>query len=389
MATQTIGKLTAYWAERVTNIYLIRSFTNEKQEDKNGLEAAQGLYKANVRSAKVTFAGNMTANLMELLQRGVLIVFGMILLQNKYINMQQWIAFFPFTGQVITRVNSVLTTWSDIKSAQGSAARMIQIFTAPEEPLQGGEVTETVTDGDIAFENVRFAYGDNEVLHGISAVIPQGKTTALVGRCGSGKTTLLSLIERLYTPSGGVITLAGKDVTEYDLYSYRNQFAYVQQDAGIFGGSFRSAMTYGIKDSIPEEELENAAERTGLLPLIQSLEQGFDANISISGNSVSGGQRQRIVLARELLKKKPILLLDEPTSALDALSALEVHQKLIELFPGTTKLMITHDLRLLTRVDHVIFMENGNILDSGSPIELMKRCEPYRALVLCDEEVPQ
>lgn len=384
-----IGKLTAYLAERVTNIYLIRSFTNEKQEEKNGLEAAQGLYKANVRSAKVTFAGNMTASLMELLQRGVPIVFGMILLQNKYINMQQWIAFFLFTGQVITRVNSVLTTWSDIKSAQGSAARMIQIFTAPEEPLQGGEVTETVTDGDIAFENVRFAYGDNEVLHGISAVIPQGKTTALVGRCGSGKTTLLSLIERLYTPSGGVITLAGKDVTEYDLYSYRNHFAYVQQDAGIFGGSFRSAMTYGIKDSISEEELENAAERTGLLPLIQSLEQGFDANISISGTSVSGGQRQRIVLARELLKKKPILLLDEPTSALDALSALEVQQKLIELFPGTTKLMITHDLRLLTRVDHVIFMENGNILDSGSPIELMKRCEPYRALVLCDEEVPQ
>ena len=227
------------------------------------------------------------------------------------------------------------------------------------------------------------------MLHGISAVIPQGKTTALVGCCGSGKTTLLSLIERLYTPSGGVITLAGQDVTEYDLYSYRNHFAYVQQDAGIFGGSFRSAMTYGIKDSISEEELENAAERTGPLPLIQSLEQGFDANISISDNSVSGGQRQRIVLARELLKKKPILLLDEPTSALDALSALEVQQKLIELFPGTTKLMITHDLRLLTRVDHVIFMENGNILDSRSPIELMKRCEPYRALVLCDEEVPQ
>lgn len=384
-----IGRLTAYLAERVTNIYLIRSFTNEKQEEKNGLEAAQGLYKANVRSAKVTFAGNMTANLMELLQRGVPIVFGMILLQNKYINMQQWIAFFLFTGQVITRVNSVLTTWSDIKSAQGSAARMIQIFTAPEEPLQGGEVTETVTDGDIAFENVRFAYGDNEVLHGISAVIPQGKTTALVGRCGSGKTTLLSLIERLYTPSDGAITLAGKDVTEYDLYSYRNHFAYVQQDAGIFGGSFRSAMTYGIKDSISEEELENAAERTGLLPLIQSLEQGFDANISISGTSVSGGQRQRIVLARELLKKKPVLLLDEPTSALDAFSALEIQQKLIDLFPGTTKLMITHDLRLLARVDHVIFMENGNILDSGSPTELMKRCEPYRALVLCDEEVPQ
>lgn len=383
-----VGKLTAYLAERVSNIYLIRSFTNERQEEQNGLNAAKGLYRAKIRTAKVSFAGNMAANLLEILQRGVPIVFGMILLQQQAINMQQWIAFFLFTTQVITQFNSLLSTWSGIKSAQGAASRMVGIYTTKEEPIRKQEVLQPVEDGDLVFDQVHFSYGDKEVLRGIDAVIPQGKTTALVGRCGSGKTTLLSLIERLYVPSQGAITLAGKNIADYDLYSYRDHFAYVQQDAGIFGGTIRSAMTYGISRPVSDEKLTDVAERTGILSLVNSRKEGFDANIALGGTSVSGGQRQRIVLSRELLKAKPVLLLDEPTSALDAMSALAVQQKLIDLFPGTTKLMITHDLRMLAKVDHVIFLQEGMVLDSGTHRELMARCEPYRTLVFCDEEVP-
>ncbi|MGI6254732.1 MAG: ABC transporter ATP-binding protein [Acutalibacter sp.] len=383
-----VGKLTAYLAERVSNIYLIRSFTNERQEEQNGLNAAKGLYQAKIRTAKVSFAGNMAANLLEILQRGVPIVFGMILLQQQAINMQQWIAFFLFTTQVITQVNSLLSTWSGIKSAQGAASRMVGIYTTKEEPIRKQEVLQPVEDGDLVFDQVHFSYGDKEVLRGINAVIPQGKTTALVGRCGSGKTTLLSLIERLYAPSQGSITLAGKSIADYDLYSYRDHFAYVQQDAGIFGGTIRTAMTYGLSRPVSDEELTDVAERTGILTLVNSRKEGFDAKIALGGTSVSGGQRQRIVLSRELLKAKPVLLLDEPTSALDAMSALAVQQKLIDLFQGTTKLMITHDLRMLAKVDHVIFLQEGMVLDSGTHRELMARCEPYRTLVFCEEEVP-
>lgn len=382
-----IGKLTAYLAERVSNIFLIRSFTNEKQEEQNGLKAAQGLYDANMRAAKVSFAANIASNVMEVLQRGVPIVFGMILLKNKIINMMEWVAFFLIIGQVITRVNGVVSLWTGIKSAQGSAARMVEIYTAPQEPQAAPEAAQNIRDGDIVFRNVNFSYGSKQVLHDVSVTIPSGKTTALVGRCGSGKTTLLSLIERLYVPDSGTVTLAGKNVDTYDLRAYRDHFAYVQQDALIFGGSLRTAMTYGVQRDVSEEELTRAAERTGILPLVQSLENGFDGKLAVSGGSVSGGQRQRIVLTRELLKNRPVLLLDEPTSALDAASALDMQQKLLNLFPGVTKLMITHDLRLLSQADHVIFLENGRVADSGSPEQLMERCPDYRDLVLCDEEV--
>lgn len=382
-----VGRLTAYLAERVSNILLIRTYTNEQEEERNGLEAAQKLYRAKVRSAKVSMIGNAAANLMELLQRAVPIVFGMYLLQRQYITMEQWVAFFLFIGQIITRVNGVASSWTSIKAAQGAAARMIGIFTAPEETgLDSDAPEQEIEDGDIQFHDVNFSYGDKPVLHHVNATIPAGKTTALVGRCGSGKTTMLSLIERLYTPAEGTITLAGKDIAQYDVRSYRGHFAYVQQDAGVFGGTLRSAATYGLHREVDDRELSSAAERTGILPLVQSSPQGFDTPLAISGSSVSGGQRQRLVLTRELLKRKPCMLLDEPTSALDAQSALSIQEKLLELFQGTTKVMITHDLRLLSRVDHVIFLENGRVVDSGSPGELMRRCEPYRCLVQCDRE---
>ena len=383
-----VGRLTGYLAERVANIFLIRAYTNEEREEANGLDASKKLYRAKIRLSKVNMAGDMAAAFMEILQRAVPILFGTWLLSSKAITMEQWVAFFLFIGQVITRVNGVATTWTGIKAAQGASARMINIFTAPEEKgLDSVSGERDVTPGDIEFRDVSFAYGDKEVLHDISVTIPAGKTTALVGRCGSGKTTMLSLIERLYVPSSGSITLAGRDVSCYDLRSYREHFAYVQQDAGVFGGTLRSAMTYGLKREVSDAELASAAERTGIMSLVNSTPAGFDAPLAISGSSVSGGQRQRLVLTRELIKGKSCMLLDEPTSALDAQSALNIQTKLLELFKGTTKVMITHDLRLLSQVDNVIFLENGRVLDSGTPAELMSRCEGYRSLVLCSKEV--
>lgn len=382
-----VGRLTGYLAERVSNILLIRAYTCEKTEEANGLDAARQLYRAKIRAARVSLAGDSAASLMDVLQRAVPIVFGMILLQQQAITMEQWIAFFLFVGQVINQVSSVAGSWSSIKAAQGASARMVSLFTAPEESglgVSGGSTQ--LPRGDLVFENVHFAYGDKEVLHGVTLTIPQGKATALVGRCGSGKTTLLSLIERLYTPTSGHITLGGQPVTGFDLAAYRDHFAYVQQDAGVFGGTLRSALTYGVGRPVSDDELTRAADRTGILPLVQAA-GGFDAPLSISGKSVSGGQRQRIVLTRELLKHKPCLLLDEPTSALDARSALSLQNRLLDLLPGTTKVMITHDLRLLARMDHVIFLENGRVVDSGSPAQLMARCPAYRSLVDCSKEV--
>lgn len=378
-----VGGLTGFLAERVSNLFLIRSFTNEEKERENGMEAAKGLYSAKVRAAKVTLVADTLANVLDVLQRCVPIVFGLYLLKMHNITMEQWVAFFLFVGQLIPQVNSLISTWSDIKSAQGAASRMIQIMDAPIETAEECKASTAVKDGDIVFHNINFAYGDKTVLNNINLNIPSGKATALVGRCGSGKTTLMSLIERLYVPTSGTITLDGTDISSFDRNAYRAHFAYVQQDAGLFGGTLRSAMTYGIKRDVSDEELLKAAEKTGAQQLVQDTPGGLDAHLAINGSSVSGGQRQRMVLTREVLKGRSCLLLDEPTSALDARSAFDIQQKLLEVFHGTTMLMITHDLRLLSAVDQIIFLENGTVVDSGTHLELMSRCAPYRDLVNC------
>ena len=376
-----IGSLTGYLAERVANILLIRSYTNEQKELHNGIHAAKGLYDANLRAAKVNFVADGVSTIMEVLQRGVPIIFGVILLKGNYITMQQWIAFFLSIGLIITQVNNIVSIWNSIKTAQGAATRMIQILEAPLEKHEISTSEAAPKQGDIVFDHVSFSYSDKLALQDISLKIPYGKSTAIVGQCGSGKTTLLSLIERLYIPTEGSIAMGNEDISKIELERYRDCFAYVQQDAGIFSGSLRRAMTYGIKRAVTDEELMKAAKRTGAYDLAKGMPDGFDAILAISGRSVSGGQRQRIVLTREFLKNKNVLLMDEPTSALDAQSAREIQQTIFNLFAGKTLVFITHDLSMLSSVDQIIVLDNGSIVGCGTHKELMNSCKPYEELI--------
>lgn len=378
-----VGNLTGYLAERVSNVFLIRSFTNEKAETEQGLLTAKGLYHAKIRGAKVNLISGLGSSVLDILQRAVPIIFGVYLLRGKYITMAQWVAFFLFVGQIIAQVNNLIGTWGGIKSAQGAAARMIKIFEAvEEEPVLNGEECVEYR-GDLVFHNVNFAYGNQMVLKNVNLTIPYGKATALVGQCGSGKSTIMNIIQRLYTVTSGEVSLNQKNIQDYQLESYRDQFSYVQQDAGIFGGTYKSAMTYGLKRNLLTNELEEAAAKTGANQMAYGIEEGYDAPLAIGGTSVSGGQRQRIALTREVLKDRACMLLDEPTSALDAKSACEIQKKILELFNDRTRVLITHDLRLLMSVDQVVYLEDGEVKDSGNHYDLMKRCKEYRELVEC------
>jgi ATP-binding cassette subfamily B protein AbcA/BmrA len=302
-------------------------------------------------------------------------------MRKGYINIQQWIAFFLYAQTLSDTITKWVETWSTIKSAQGAASRLIDIMGASKEIHNVGKEVPAVLKGDIEFKNVTFAYGDAPVLSNVNATIGEGKATAIVGLCGSGKTTIISLIERLYRPASGEITIGEENIREFNIDAYRSHFAYVQQDAGIFSGTIREAMLYGVDREVPEEELIDAAKMAGAWDFIKEIPNGLDGTLAIGGSSVSGGQRQRIVLARELIKNKDVLLLDEPTSALDAETAREVQQTIFRLFKGKTIIMITHDLGLISSVDQIIVVNNGTIEACGTHDDLMKRCGIYHELV--------
>ncbi len=373
-----VGGLTAFFSERLKNLDVIKAYTTEQQEEKNGGEVAQQLLKANMQNV---YLGSVVTTYSTLCDVGctiLAIAVGSAALRSGEIDTEQWMSYFFMMPMVCGHMRQLVQMWIQFKGIKGYAMRAAQIVDAPAE--QGGSEIASVA-GDITLKNVSFSYEGCKALDNVSVTIPSGKMTAIVGPTGSGKSTTLNLIERIYLPDSGSVTVGGRDVAAMDLESYRSKLAYVQQDAGMFSGTIRDAICYGIGRDVPQSELESAAAASGILADIQALPEGFDAKVAMWGESLSGGQRQKLVVARELLRNADVLLLDEATSALDAGTSSSLQNTLASHFAGKTIVTVTHDLRLIAKADQIVVMENGHVAGFGTHDRLMQSCPLYRELV--------
>ena len=236
--------------------------------------------------------------------------------------------------------------------------------------------------GSIELSDVCFAYQEGTtLLEHVSFEIPQGKTTAIVGPSGSGKTTVLRLLENLYTPQSGRILVGSKPMNELNLAAWRDHLSYVNQDAELFSGKIRDALTYGIRREVSDGELTAVTKTAGIYDYIAQQPEGFDSELAIWGNAMSGGQRQRMVIARELLKDADILLLDEPTSALDAETATAIADTFFNGFKGKTIVTISHELNFIAQADNIVVLNRGKVEGKGTHEELLQNCRTYRTLV--------
>lgn len=380
-----VGGLTGYLAERIGNLPLIKAFTQEERELKNGTKAAHGLFKAYMREYKLSAANEAIRTLITLGEQIVVMVVAVILLQQKQITITQWAAFFLFFQNINMVFDTLINDWTSVKDIQGAVARTAELFTAPEEVIEESAGLPAAPAGDITFDHVSFSYGDKQALNDVSFTVPQGSMTAIVGLCGSGKTTSLSLLERFYAPSEGEIRLGGKNVSKMPLGQYRRHFAYVQQNPEVFSGTVREALTYGIEREVTDEEIWQAARTAGFADYLELQPEGLDAAVASGGSSMSGGQRQRLVLTREFLRGAGILLLDEPTSALDAESSAMVQQAILTLFRGRTVLMVTHDMHLLRGMDQIIVLEESRLSGQGTYEQLLDSCPLFREMIETQE----
>ena len=392
---QRIGVLTGYLGERVKNLPLIKQFCTEKEEHENGQTASKNLFDARMHSTKVTCADSGIATAINLLQHMGNIIFGAILLQQGRITAADWVAFFLFSSTINARFGDLISTWQKIKTIQGQAARVVDIVEAPKEQTEA-EASETAnvvsTSGAapaISFRNVSFSYGEKQALKNVSFTVPAGSAVAIVGLTGSGKTTMLNLLERFYEAGEGSVMIGDRDVKELSLGQLRSRYSYVQQDAGVFSGSVREAMTYGIRRDLTDEEIITAAQNAGAWDFIQKLSGGLDAKITADGASLSGGQRQRLVLAREFLRNADVLLLDEPTSALDAKTAQTVKQTIFRLFRGKTMLMVTHDMTLVSDMDQIVVLHDGAVAGQGTYDQVLADCSLFREMVEAQQKEVQ
>ncbi len=273
---------------------------------------------------------------------------------------------------VITRVyapfDQALALIAEMFVSQISAGRLTEIYEA--ETADGIESFRP--DGhDIIFDNVSFAYDDEQVLNGVSFVAKEGEITALVGPSGSGKSTCARLCARLWDVSGGSIRVGGVDIKTVDPEALLSDYSMVFQDVVLFDDTVMENIRLG-KHGASDEEVLAAAKAANCDEFVTKLPLGYATPIGENGAKLSGGERQRISIARALLKNTPIVLLDEATASLDVENETKVQGALSRLLAGKTVLVIAHRMRTIEAADKIVVLDDGRVAEEGSPAELLK-----------------
>ena len=234
-------------------------------------------------------------------------------------------------------------------------------------------------DNSIELKNVRFAYHDKEVLHGIDLHIEQGTVNALVGPSGSGKSTIARLIASLWDVTDGSVELGGVDIRTLPLAECTKRIANVSQDNYLFDLSVMDNIRMGRKGAT-DEEVINAAKKCGCHEFIMSLENGYQTVCGASGGHLSGGERQRISITRAMLKDAPVVILDEATSYTDPENEAVIQSALAKLVKGKTVIVVAHRLSTIADADQIIVVNQGHIEAAGTQEELLKSCPLYKTM---------
>jgi ATP-binding cassette subfamily B protein len=234
-------------------------------------------------------------------------------------------------------------------------------------------------EGHLQLDEIRFAYGDNEVLHGVSVDVPAGGCLALVGQSGGGKSTLAKLIARFYDPSSGAVRVDDIDLRDVQLGSYRRQLGVVLQDPFLFSGTIADNIRFARPDACDEQVRETAAA-VGVDRIAARLHGGLDHEVHEGGAGLSAGERQLISIARALLADPRILILDEATSNIDRPTEIQIERALDRLLRGRTSVIIAHRLATVRRADEILVVDHGRIIQRGTERELLAEDGPFRRL---------
>ncbi|MCE4048657.1 thiol reductant ABC exporter subunit CydD [Bacillus sp. Au-Bac7] len=334
---------------------------------------------------KIAFTQSFALELISMLSIGI-VALELAIQMIIYENMSFFTAFLILilVPEFFTSLKELGTTFHNGRASMGATKKVLEEFEEQENLLLWGkeELQKQDVPPTIFLDQVGYTYpvGDFQLKPVTATFLPKQKI-AIVGASGTGKSTLLNILAGMITPDHGSVKINSRELTNYTEASWLNQISYISQHPYIFSGTIAENISMGITDKVDETAIEEAARLAGLLPLIKSLEKGFQTEIGEAGRGLSSGEKQRVSIARAFLKKPNIVLLDEPTRGLDLATESILQQSIEMLSEKATVITVAHRLHTIKNADQILYLENGQLQATGTHEYLVENIPAYKKIV--------
>ena len=375
--------LSDFSQENFSGIAVIKAFVKETVELMAFRKLNEKNEEVNVAFVRVSTILNISVTLFVESVICVILGYGGYLVHENQFSAGQLVEFIGYFTAVVWPVMAVSELIGMAARGKASLARISELLDAPVHVKDAEDVVDTaITDGSITFSHLTFRYPDGELdaLHDVSFTINPGENVGLVGKTGSGKTTIVDLILRTYNVPDGTIFVGGHDVNKVPIRRVRDACAYVPQDNFLFSDTIANNIAFA-SDEPDEMAIENAAKLADVHDNIMDFSEQYKTMLGERGVTVSGGQKQRISIARALLKDAPILILDDSVSAVDTKTEKSILENLHNTRRNKTTILIAHRISTIEKMDKILFIDNGAVVDVGTHAELCARCPAYNRMV--------
>jgi ATP-binding cassette subfamily B protein len=379
-AREAMAEVVAHLQENVSGMRVVQAFTREERSKGQFEDRNRAYRRANARASLLSAVYFPGVELLGSVGLGVVLFYGGFRVVGGEMTVGELVAFVGLLNMFFQPIQQLSQLYSNLQSTLVSLEKVFAVLdTEPDRADLPGAKELDELRGDVEFDGVSFAYGEDKVLDDVGFRIRPGETLAIVGETGAGKSTIVKLLSRFYDPTGGEVRVDGHDLREVRGSSLRRHMGVVLQDTFLFTGTIGDNIRYSRSDAT-DEEVVAAAKVVGADDFIRRFPEGYETQVRERGGRLSVGERQLVSFARALLADPKLLVLDEATSSVDLATEARIEKALEKLLAGRTSIVIAHRLSTIRRADRILVLGNGRVIEEGTHDELLARPSAYRRL---------